>query len=332
MRAVVAQQPGGPEVLELTEIAIPEPGPDEIRLRVAYASLNPLDTHTRARRVAYKASAFPYTPGFEFSGLVDAVGANVDPSLIGSRRTFLGAPGGCAEYALAPVGSPYCAHFEIPDDLDWKLATVMPCAVYTPWHLIHTAARVRSGDTVLFHGAAGTVAVVGAQIAKHAGARVLGLCSSHEKAAFARLHGGVDEAIISTGSDWVAEVMRVTGGRGADLIVDGVAGENAPLNLEALAPLGQVIYIGAIGGTAPPVDVSSQLYAKSLGVRAFLVYVAMQETAGVERPAILDALRSGRLKVPITGVWQLDQVAELHRRFENRELIGKQVIEIGGEL
>lgn len=332
MKAVVARQPGGPEVLEVEELPTPEPGPDQIRLRVAYASLNPLDTHARAQRVAYKAQSFPYTPGFEFSGIVDAVGANVDRSLIGSRRTFLGAPGGCAESALAPVGSPFCAHFELPDDLDWKLATVMPCAVYTPWHLIHTAARVRPGDTVLFHGAAGTVAVVGSQIAKQAGARVLGLCSSADKAAFAREHGAVDEAIITSDNDWVDEVRRITDGRGADVIVDGIAGQQAPRNLEALAPFGQVIYIGAIAGTAPPVDVSSQLYAKSLAVRGFLVYVAMQQSAGAETPAILDALRSGRVRVPITGVWQLDQVAELHRRFENRELVGKQVIEVGGEL
>ena len=331
MKAVIAHEPGGPEVLAVEDVDVPEPGPGQIRIRVAYCSLNPLDTHTRAQRVAYKASAFPYTPGFEYSGLVDAVGDGVDASLIGSRRTALGVPGGCAEYAVAPAASPFTALFDLPDDLDWKLATVMPCAVYTPWHLIHTAARVRPGDSVLFHGAAGTVPIVGAQIAKQSGATVLGLCSSREKADFATRHG-VDHVVITTEADWVAEVLRMTGGRGVDLIVDGIAGEEAPRNFEALAPLGQVIYIGAIGGSAPPVDVSSQLYAKSIAVRGFLVYVAMQQSAGQETPEILDALRQGRLTVPITGTWRLDQVAELHRRFEDRELIGKQIIEVGGEL
>jgi len=318
-------------VLKVEDVATPEPGPGQIRIRVAYASLNPLDTHTRAQRVSYKASAFPYTPGFEYSGIVDAVGEGVDSSMVGARRTFLGAPGGCAEYAVAPIESPFSALFDLPDDLDWKLATVMPCAVYTPWHLIHTAARLRSGDTVLFHGAAGTVPIVGAQIAKQAGATVFGLCSSPEKAELAMRHG-VDQVFGSRDADWVAGVREATGGRGVDLIVDGIAGEEAPLNFDALAPLGQVIYIGAIGGYAPPVDISNQLYAKSISVRGFLLYVAMKETAGAETPEILDALREGRITVPITGVWQLDEVAELHRRFENRGLIGKQIIEVGGEL
>jgi NADPH2:quinone reductase len=184
---------------------------------------------------------------------------------------------------------------------------------------------------VLFHGAAGNVPIVGAQIAKQAGATVFGLCSSREKADFATRHG-VDFVFGTDDTDWVEEVQRATGGRGVDLIVDGIAGEEAPKNFDALAPLGQVIYIGAIGGYAPPVDISKQLYAKSISVRGFLLYVAMQETAGAETPEILDALQQGRLTVPITGVWRLDQVAELHRRFESRDLIGKQIIEVGGEL
>jgi NADPH2:quinone reductase len=331
MKAVVAHEPGGPEVLKVDDVAKPEPGPGQIRIRVAYCSLNPLDTHTRAQRVSYKASPFPYTPGFEYSGIVDAVGDGVDDSLIGSRRTFLGAPGGCAEYAVAPISNPFSALFDLPEDLDWKQGTVMPCAVYTPWHLIHTAARLRSGQSVLFHGAAGNVPVVGSQIAKQMGATVFGLCSSPEKAEFAIKHG-VDQVFSSRDTEWVEGVREATGGRGVDLIVDGIAGEAAPKNFDALAPMGQVIYIGAIGGYAPPVDISNQLYAKSISVRGFLLYVAMKETAGKETPEILDALRTGALEVPITGVWQLDEVAELHRRFENRELIGKQVIEVGGEL
>ena len=93
-----------------------------------------------------------------------------------------------------------------------------------------------------------------------------------------------------------------------------------------------MIYIGAIGGSAPPVDVSAELYAKSNAVRGFLVYVAMRESGGSETPEIIDALRTGAIEIPITGVWKLDQVAELHRRFEQRELLGKQIIEVGGEL
>lgn len=331
MKACIAREPGGPEVLHVEDVDVPEPGEGQVRIKVAYCSLNPLDTHQRAQRVAYKASAFPYTPGFEYSGIVDAVGTGIDASLVGRRKTFLGYPGGCAEYAIAPVNAPFCGFYDIPDGLDWQQGTVFPTAVYTAWHMLHTAARIRPGDTVLLHAGAGSVATVTAQIAHEAGASVIGLCSSQEKIDFARPFG-YDHLVNHRDVDWVEAVRELTGGRGADVIIDGIAGPDAPRNFEAVAPLGQVIYLGAIGGYAPPVDISKELYAKTISVRGFLLYVAMQETGGRELPEIHEALRSGRWKVPITGIWELEQVPELHRRFEQRTLLGKQIIRVGGDL
>ncbi len=126
--------------------------------------------------------------------------------------------------------------------------------------------------------------------------------------------------------------MEATGGRGVDLIVDGVAGPEAPKNFEVLAPLGQVIYMGAVAGFPPPVDISRELYAKTIAVRGFVVYVAMAATGGSEREAIHQALREGRWKIPITRVGTLEEVAELHRAFEDRELHGKTLIRVGGDL
>ena len=189
---------------------------------------------------------------------------------------------------------------------------------------------MRAGDHVLLHAAAGAVAIVAAQIAKKAGAVVYGTCSPG-KMEFARPFG-YDHLIDYRGADWVAEVKRLTGGRGVDLIVDGVAGPGAVKNYDGLAPLGQVIYIGAIGGYPPPVDISKQLYAKSIAVRGFVVYVAMAATKGAEMPALHEALRSGGLQVPITGVVPLEETRQLHARFENRELMGKSLIKVGGDL
>jgi NADPH2:quinone reductase len=272
------------------------------------------------------APEFPFTPGYEFSGLVEAVGDGVDPELVGRRVVSEGEWGGCAEYALATADR----LITIPDGFAWQLGTVYHTCVYSSWHILHTAGRIRKTDTVLLHSAAGAIGTMATQIAKDAGATVVGLCSP-SKFEFAKQFGA-DHLIDSSADDWVDQLKKVTDGRGADLIIDGVAGPEAPKNFEALAPLGQVIYMGAIGGYAPSVDISRELYMKSIAVRGFVVYVAMAATDGSEKAEIHDALRSGRWKVPITRVVELEEVPELHRIFEARKLSGRALIRIGGEL
>jgi NADPH2:quinone reductase len=171
---------------------------------------------------------------------------------------------------------------------------------------------------------------MGAQIAREAGATVFATCST-SKVDFVKGFGA-HHVIDYRTSDWVAEVKRLTGGRGVDVIVDGVAGPDSPKNYDAVAALGQVIYIGALGGFPPPVDISRQLYAKTIAVRGFVVYVAMAATKGAEKSAIHEALRTGRWKTGVTGVYNLEDVPSLHRRFENRELFGKSLIRVGGDL
>ena len=326
MKAMIADEPGTPDVLELREVPIPDPGPGQLRVRVAYAALNPLDTHARAARVAYMAPEFPFTPGIEFSGIVDAVGDGVDAGWFGRRVVNERNWGGCAEFALS--APEYL--LEIPDGFDWVLGTVFHTCVYSAWHVLHTAGRIRRGDVVLLHSAAGAIGAMAAQIATTAGATVVGLCSP-AKFDFARANG-VDHVISSSDPDWPAKVIEATGGRGADLVIDGIAGPEAPKNFAAAAPLGQVIYMGAVGGYAPPVDISRELYAKSLAVRGYMVYTAMAATGGAELPEIHGALLDGTWKAPISEIVELADTADLHRRFEARELMGRNLIRVGGEL
>ncbi|MCP3956438.1 MAG: zinc-binding dehydrogenase [bacterium] len=325
MKAIVADAPGGPEVLELRKIQVPEPGPGQLLVRVSYAALNPLDTHARAARIEWNAPSFPMTPGYEFSGLVEGIGDGVDSAWLGKRVVSEAEWGGCAELALATASRVV----EIPYAFGWQLGTVFYTCSYSAWHVLHTAGRLRASDTVLLHSAAGPIGLMATQIAKEAGARVIGLCGAH-KFDFARPFGA-DELIDDRG-DWVEEVRRLTDGRGADLIVDGVAGPEAPKNYEAVAPLGQVIYMGAVAGQPPPIDISRQLYAKVIAVRGFVVYTAMAQTGGEEKALIREALAEGRWKIPITRVFALAETAEAHRAFEARELYGKTLIEVGGEL
>lgn len=326
MRAVRAEHPGGPEVLELIDVPRPEPGPGQVRVRVAYSDLNPLDTHARAQRVAWNAPTFPFIPGYEYSGLVDALGEGAPADLLGRRVVSVGEWGGNAEYALATANRLSM----IPEGFDWQIGTCFQTSAYSAWHLIHTVGRVRPEDRVLLHAAAGSVALLAAQIARDAGAKVYGLCNPG-KMDFARPYG-YTELLDSRDEGWVDKFKGLTGGHGADLIIDGVAGPESPKNYEAVAPLGQVIYIGAMGGYPPPVDISRQLYAKTIAVRGFVVYVAMAATRGAEKPEIHEALRSGRWRLPISGVVDLAEVRELHSRYERRELSGKWLIRVGGDL
>ena len=327
MRAIVADIPGGPEVLALKDVPTPEPGPGQARIKVAYSDLNPLDTHARAKRVNWNAPTFPFTPGYEYSGLVEKVGEGVDASLVGKRVASVGEWGGNADCAIATAARLSL----IPEGFDWQTGTVFQTGTYSAWHLVHTVGKVKPGMSVLFHSGSGSVAIMGAQIAREAGATVFVTCGSKAKVDFARSFGA-HHLIDYRASDWVAEVKRLTDGRGVDLIVDGVAGPDAPKNYEAVAALGEVVYIGALGGFPPPVDISKQLYAKTIAVRGFVVYVAMAATKGAEKPPIHEALRTGRWKTGVTGVYDLGDVPTLHRKFEARELFGKSLIRVGGDL
>lgn len=327
MRAIVADVPGGPEVLTLRDIPMVEPKPGQARIRVAYSDLNPLDTHARAKRIDWNAPTFPFTPGYEYSGVVDKVGDGVDGSLVGKRVASVGEWGGNADCALATAARLSM----IPEGFDWHTGTVFQTGTYSAWHLVHTVGKIQPGMSVLFHSGAGSVSIMGAQIAREAGATVFATCGSESKVAFAKGFGG-HHVVNYRDTDWVAEVKRLTSGRGVDLIVDGVAGPEAVKNYDAVAALGQVIYIGALGGFPPSVDISKQLYAKTIAVRGFVVYVAMASTKGAEKPAIHEALRTGRWKTGITGVYDLAEVPSLHQKFENRELFGKSLIRVGGDL
>ncbi len=326
MRAVVVEAPGDPSVLQLKEIGVPEPKSGQVRIKVAYCALNPLDTHSRAARVKWGAPKMPYTPGYEYAGLVDAVADDVDEDLIGKRVAAVGEWGGNAEYALATAAR----LVPVPDDFDWKMAAVFATCGPTAWHLVHSAGRVKEGDVVVVHSAAGAVGALTTQIAKDVGAVIYGLVGSQARADYAKQFGA-DMLIDRVSDDWADVVMRLTNDRGANVIFDGVAGPDAPLNYKAVAPLGNVIYLGQMAGPPPEVNIS-QLIGKSFSVTGFVQYFHQAATRGAEQAELFGNLSSGKWRIPIERVEPLDKVAELHAAFENRQLLGRTLIEVGAEL
>ena len=326
MQSVTVNAPGGPEVLELTETATPTPGPGEALVKVAYAALNPLDNHARADRIKWNHPGYPFTPGFEFCGLVDAVGEGVDVALAGQRVATNGQWGGNAEFAAVTATS----LVPVPPDFDWKLASCFSTCAYTAWLLVHSAARVKADQWVVVHSAAGAVGSLVVQIAKSAGAQVIGLVGGEHKFEFVEQFGP-DAVIDYLRDDWPDGVKALTSGRGADVIFDGNAGDRAPMNLDAVAPLGHIIYLGASAGQAPPVP-PSMLIGKSCSMSGFVQYFHQAISGGAEMAATHKALADGSWRISIEREFDLTDIAEAHRAWEARELLGRAVIRVGGEL
>lgn len=327
MRAVVITENGTPDTLKITDIPTPEPGAGEVLLKVAYCALNPLDTHARAGRIKWGVPDMPFTLGYEYSGRVEAVGEGVDDSLVGKRFAVAGSWGGCAEYAVASATSLVA----IPDEFHWTLGTVYFTSTFTAWHMLHTMARVQEGDVVVVHSAAGAVGVMTTQIAKDAGCTVIGLVGSQEKIDYAAQFGADHLINEREEEEWPAKVKELTGGHGADVVIDGNAGPEAPKNFACLAPLGQIIYIGAMAGQAPEVNIS-KLIAASQGVRGFVQYHAMAKTKGSEFAEIHGKLDRKDWVYPLNQPLPLDQIAQAHDDFENRRTTGRTIFEVGGDI
>jgi NADPH2:quinone reductase len=326
MRSAIVAEAGGPETIHIEERERPEPGAGEARIRVAYAALNPLDNHARANRIQWMHPGFPFTPGFEYAGRVDAVGPEVSEDLLGTRVAVNGQWGGNADYAVAPAQ----ALIQVPDAFDWPLAATFSTCAYTSWLLIHSAGRVKQGQVVAIHSAAGAVGSLTTQVAKSAGATVIALAGGPGKLDYARQFGA-DHLVDYNRDNWPEEVKRVTDGRGADLIIDGNAGPNALRNLEAIAPQGNLIFMGATAGQAPDLNISL-LIGKCCSVTGFVQYVHQMTSAGAEKSAMHDKLGSGEWRIPVEKVYPLERLAEAHRAWEARELTGRTLIEAGGEI
>ncbi len=326
MRAVVAETYGEPGVLRVTRLPVPEPGPGEVRLKVAYVSLNPVDVFARQGRWQ---APLPLVPGVSHDGVVDKLGAGVDRKWLGKRVLSSGNFGGCADYSIAKPGT----FSELPAGIDWKVGAVWRGMVGTAWHSVHTAAQVQPGQTVVIHSGAGAIGLVMTQIAREKGASVISLCGGPDKIAFARPYGA-DQLIDYRASDWVPAVMGLTGGRGADVIIDGNGGPDTAKNYDAIAPNGLVLIMGATAGRdGRGADVPLELLMKkSFKVGAMSLTVLGPDLKGRDEALMLDAVRSGRWRIPITDVVELEDVPDLHARFERRETMGRPVIRVGGDL
>jgi NADPH2:quinone reductase len=320
VKAIVFGKVGGPEVMKIGEVPKPEVKPGSVLIKVRAAGINFADTLFRQGQYLMQPK-LPDTPGLEAAGEIETVGAGVTQFKPGQRVAALGMKA-YAEYMSANAAQ----IIPLPDHTSFEEGAAFPVQVLTAWHMLHTAHQTGPGQTVLVHSAAGGVGIVAVQIAKAAGARVIGTVSSDAKAALVKEYGG-DEVINYATQDFAAEANRITGGRGVDLILDAVGATTMEKGLTCLAPFGHLILYGRAGGPPEPLNILA-LFQKSLKVSGFVLYTA-SALPDVMRRGIEESFRliaERKLKLLVGKSFPLAQAAEAHRFMESRQSVGKLVL------
>jgi NADPH:quinone reductase len=314
MRAIQMTEFGGPEVLQLTELATPEPGPDEVLIRVTRAGLNFADTHTRTNSYVRKAE-LPLVPGGEVAGVREDTGERV-VALIGS--------GGYAEFALAPIDRV----FPIPDGLDDGAALAMIVQGTTAWHLYRTAAHVFEGESVVVHSAAGGVGSLAVQLARPMGAgRVIATASSEEKRALA-IELGADAALDAAPDGLTERLIEANGGRELDVVFDMSGGEVFDASYAALAPFGRIVVCGIATGEPNEIRTGS-LLRHSRAVIGFYLFHCL-ERPGMFAQALEDLFARAateELQAIIGHTYKLEQAAQAQIDLRARRTTGKLLLD-----
>jgi NADPH:quinone reductase len=320
MKAIQFDRLGGAEVLQLREIPKPELQPGTIIVRNKTIAINFGDVLFLRGEYIVK-PRFPDIPGMEAAGVVAAVAPDVTDIAPGARVAYIGM-GAYAEYTRLKRSRA----MPLPGFMDFEQGASFPIAVLTAWHLLHSCHRTSAGQTVIIHSAAGGVGIAAVQIAKAAGARVIGTVSNDGKAAIARKYGA-DEVINYETHDFAAEAMRLTGGRGVDLILDAVGKPTFSKGLECLAPFGHLVLYGRAGGIPDPVSPMS-LFGKALKISGFAVPMvySMREIHRRGLEEVFRLAREGKLSVPIGKRFALAEAAEAIRYLQSRQSVGKLLL------
>jgi NADPH2:quinone reductase len=327
MQRIQFTAPGPPSVLRCLDVAVPEPKAGEVLIRAHAIGVGIPDTLIRAGTYSHM-PPLPATPGTELSGTVEKVGDAVASRRPGQRvyasaRERPQRGGHYAEYVATPAE----ATFVLPDGVDLDAAAAL-ANYQVAYHMFNDALRLRNGQTVLIHAAAGGMGNALTDLAKAAGLRVIGVAGGAEKARFAR-DLGADHVIDRKGEDVAARVAEITGGRGVDAIIDPVAGPSIPGNLALLAPCGVLVIYGGLGGKAP-LDLEQTLRARgnSPAIRHFTIHtwdrLVEERRAGMR--AVIDMLAAGKLHPRIHAALPLAEAARAHEMLESGAVLGKLLL------
>ncbi len=320
MRAIQIAKTGGPEVMRLVEIPIPEPGPGQVLIKIAAAGVNFIEIYFREGRYP---AALPLTLGMEAAGTVAATGEGVTGFAVGEPVASTGVQGAYAEYAVAPAAQVV----KVPASLDLGQAAAALLQGMTAHYLAYSTFPLKAGDTALIHAAAGGVGLLLTQMAHRIGARVIATVSTPEKAALARA-AGADEVILYTEVDFAIATRRLTDGRGVDVVYDSVGKTTFAKSLDCLRPRGLLALFGGSSGAVPPFDPIQLNVKGSLYVtRPTLAhYILTREELEARAGVVLGWVADGSLKLRMEHSYPLAEAAEALIAIAARRTTGKLLL------
>ena len=321
MKAVILNKSGGPEAIEFKDIDLDKPSADEVTIEQKAIGLNYIDTYHRSGLYPLK---LPTGLGLEGAGVVTAIGSNVKNFRAGDKVV----------YASIPLGS-YSTHrnypaaklVRIPEGIDFEIAATLMTKGLTTYYLLHQTYKVKAGETVLFHAAAGGVGQIFGQWAKSLGCNVIGTVGSDEKIEVAK-KSGYDHVINYSKENFSAKVKELTDGKGVPVVYDGVGKDTLEGSLECLKTRGLMVSFGNASGPLSDISVPKMLQPKGL----YLVRPSMQQYLNTREQldeaasTMFEKIQSGKVKIEIFKKYKLDEAIQAHKDLEGRKILGPAVI------
>ena len=319
-KAVRYHKQGGPEVLQLDDVQVGEPGQGEVRVKQTAVGVNFVDTYQRSGLYPMQ---LPAVAGNEGAGVVEAVGAGVTDLKAGDRVCYTGLPGSYCETRLVPADR----MVKLPQGITEEQAASMLLKGLTVHYLIFSTYAVQKGDTVLWHAAAGGVGLIACQWLKALGVTTIGTAGSPDKMALAKSHGA-DHVINYATDDFVKRVKDITGGKGVPVVYDSVGKTTWEGSLDCLRPRGLMVTFGNASGPVAPVNLGILASKGSLYVTrpTLATYIAARADLVERSNALFEVVKSGKVKIETTAKYKLSDAAQAHRDLEGRKTTGSVIL------
>lgn len=319
-KAIRFHKAGGPEVLQLDDVQVGDPGQGQVRIRHTAIGVNFVDTYQRS---GLYPMPMPQVAGNEGAGVIEAVGAGVTDLKAGDRVTYTGLIGAYCESRVVPADR----MVKLPQGITEEQAASMLLKGLTVHYLIFSTFAVKPGDTVLWHAAAGGVGLIACQWLKALGVHTIATAGSDEKAALAKAHGA-EHVINYSKENFVEKVKAITGGKGVPVVYDGVGKATWEGSLDCLRPRGLMVTFGNASGPVPPVNLGILSAKGSLYVTrpTLATYIASRAELVERSSALFEVVKSGKVKIETTARYKLADAAQAHRDLESRKTTGSVIL------
>ena len=320
-KSIIIKKNGGPEVLELEDVDIKSPGPDELKVTNHAIGLNYIDTYHRSGLYPLP---LPSGIGLEAAGKVDEVGENITEFNKGDNIAYAAIPiGAYSQQRIIPAK----IAVKIPEWISYKLAATLMTKGLTTNYLLTKTYKLKANETILFHAAAGGVGQIFAQWAKSIGAKVIGTVGSNEKIEIAKANG-YDNVINYTKDDFTKEVMKLTNNKGVSAVFDGVGKNTFKGSIACLKPKGMMVSFGNASGPLDPVNVAKDIQSKSLFLTRPTIGHYFTNRQEIQKGAdeIFEKIKFGMVKIKIFKEYKLSEAKQAHQDLESRKLTGPAIL------